>query len=80
MIGSATAVSLIPSLTERAEKVTMLQRSPTYMFSASRYSPSADLLRKMLPRRVAHLLIRLRNALLEGAIWFLARKTPGFMK
>jgi cation diffusion facilitator CzcD-associated flavoprotein CzcO len=81
VIGSgATAVSLIPSLAERAKKVTMLQRSPTYMFSASRYSPLADVLRKVLPRRVAHELIRLRNALFEGAIWFLARKTPGFMK
>ncbi|MGH3961131.1 MAG: FAD-dependent oxidoreductase, partial [Mycobacterium sp.] len=39
-----------------------------------------DLLRKMLPRSAAHLLIRLRNALFEGVIWFLARKTPGFMK
>ncbi|WP_293050826.1 NAD(P)/FAD-dependent oxidoreductase [Mycobacterium sp.] len=81
VIGSgATAVSLIPSLAERAAKVTMLQRSPTYMFAASRYSPSADLLRAVLPRRVAHPVIRLRNAVFEGAIWFLARKTPGFMK
>ena len=31
VIGSgATAVTLIPSLAERAAKVTMLQRSPTY--------------------------------------------------
>ncbi|MGH3552305.1 MAG: flavin-containing monooxygenase, partial [Mycobacterium sp.] len=81
VIGSgATAVSLIPSLTEKASKVTMLQRSPTYMISASKYSPLADALRKMLPRKVAHPIIRLRNALFEGAIWFLARKTPGFMK
>jgi cation diffusion facilitator CzcD-associated flavoprotein CzcO len=81
VIGSgATAVSLIPSLAERAGKVTMLQRSPTYMFSASRYSPFADLLRKVLPRRLAHPVIRLRSALFEGAIWFLARKTPGFMR
>ncbi|MBV9353551.1 MAG: NAD(P)/FAD-dependent oxidoreductase [Mycobacterium sp.] len=81
VIGSgATAVSLIPSLTEKAAKVTMLQRSPTYMFSASRYSLFADALRKVLPRRVAHLVIRQLKALLEGAIWFFARKTPGFMK
>lgn len=38
VIGSgATAVTLIPSLTDRAEKVTMLQRSPTYLISASKY-------------------------------------------
>jgi cation diffusion facilitator CzcD-associated flavoprotein CzcO len=34
----------------------------------------------VLPRRVAHLIIRQRNALLEGVIWFLARKSPGFVK
>src|ERR1700759_2304609 len=81
VIGSgATAMSLIPSLAEKASKVTMLQRSPTYLFSASKYSAAADLLRKVLPRRVAHLIIRKRNALLEGVICFLARKTPGFIK
>ncbi|MBO0879667.1 MAG: NAD(P)/FAD-dependent oxidoreductase, partial [Mycobacterium sp.] len=81
VIGSgATAMSLIPSLAENAAQVTMLQRSPTYLFSASKYSPSADALRKMLPRRIAHLIIRQRNALLEGMIWFLARKTPGFVR
>ena len=81
VIGSgATAISLIPSLTQKAEKVTVLQRSPTYLIAASRYSPLADALRKVLPRKVAHLIIRMRNALFEGAVWFLARKTPVFMK
>jgi cation diffusion facilitator CzcD-associated flavoprotein CzcO len=81
VIGSgATAMSLIPSLADKASKVTMLQRSPTYLFSTSKYSASADMLRKVLPGRVAHLIIRQRNALLEGMIWFLARKTPGFIK
>src|SRR6201996_6751611 len=78
VIGSgATAMSLIPSLAETATKVTMLQRSPTYLFSGPKYSPSADWLRKVLPSKVAHLIIRQRSALLEGMIWFLARKTPG---
>jgi cation diffusion facilitator CzcD-associated flavoprotein CzcO len=81
VIGSgATAMSLIPSLADKASKVTMLQRSPTYLFSASKYSASADRLRKVLPRRVAHLIIRQRTALAEGVIWFLARKTPGVIK
>ncbi len=81
VIGSgATAMSLIPALAEKAAKVTMLQRSPTYIFSGSRYSAFTELLRKILPRRVAHSIIRQRSALLEGVIWFLARKTPGFVK
>jgi cation diffusion facilitator CzcD-associated flavoprotein CzcO len=81
VIGSgATAMSLIPALAETAGKVTMLQRSPTYVFSGSRYSALTDALRKVLPRRVAHSIIRQRNALLEGLIWFLARTTPGLIK
>ncbi|HWF70688.1 MAG TPA: NAD(P)/FAD-dependent oxidoreductase, partial [Mycobacterium sp.] len=67
VIGSgATAMSLIPSLAEKAAKVTMLQRSPTYLFSASKYSPSVDFLRKVLPGKLAHLIIRQHKALLEG--------------
>jgi len=77
VIGSgATAVSLIPSLAEKAAKVTMLQRSPTYLGAAPRYSPVADWLRKVLPGRPAHLIIRQLNALLESVNWFLSRKTP----
>ncbi len=53
VIGSgATAVTLIPSLAERAAKVTMLQRSPTYLISAPKYSKVAAVARKLLPRRL----------------------------
>lgn len=81
VIGSgATAVTLIPSLTDRAEKVTMLQRSPTYMMSASKYSRVASIARIVLPRRASHNVIRMYNALLEAAFWFLSRKVPAFVK
>lgn len=81
VIGSgATAVSLIPRLCENAATVTMLQRSPTYLIAAPKTSPSADVLRKLLPSRWAHAIIRGRNALFEGLIWFVARKTPTVMK
>lgn len=59
VIGSgATAVTLIPSLTDRAEKVTMLQRSPTYLISASKYSTFAAVVRKALPPKTSHALAR----------------------
>jgi cation diffusion facilitator CzcD-associated flavoprotein CzcO len=45
VIGSgATAVSLIPSLAEKAEHVTMLQRTPSYMISAPQVEPTANAL------------------------------------
>jgi cation diffusion facilitator CzcD-associated flavoprotein CzcO len=81
VIGSgATAMSLIPALAEKAAKVTMLQRSPTYVFPASKYSPSAHWLRKVLPGKVAHSIIRQRDALTYGIFWFFSRKTPTYIK
>jgi cation diffusion facilitator CzcD-associated flavoprotein CzcO len=81
VIGSgATAMSLIPSLAEKAAKVTMLQRSPTYLFSAAKSSGPTNFVRKILPRRLSHSYARQSNALLEGVIWLLARMTPGFVK
>ena len=81
VIGSgATAMSLIPSLAEKAAKVIMLQRSPTYVFPASKYSTSADWIRKILPGKVAHSIIRQRDALTYGMFWFFSRKTPSYIK
>ncbi len=79
VIGSgATAATLIPSLTDRAEKVTMLQRSPTYMIAASRYSKFAAVVRKALPRKASHALIRMHVALTEAVFVFVSRKLPGW--
>jgi cation diffusion facilitator CzcD-associated flavoprotein CzcO len=81
VIGSgATAVSMIPSLTENAGHVTMLQRTPSYMSSAPRVDASANAMRRMLPLQVAHWIIRWRNAFVAGLVWFVARKTPRFGK
>ena len=81
VIGSgATAVTLIPSLAERAGKVTMLQRSPTYLISASKYGKAAAVARKVLPRKPAHLVIRMYSALTEAVFFFFSRKAPGLVK
>ncbi|BBZ49556.1 NAD(P)/FAD-dependent oxidoreductase [Mycobacterium heidelbergense] len=81
VIGSgATAVTLIPALAEKAAKVAMLQRSPTYLMSASKYSGFAAVARKALPRRASHLVIRMYNALTEAVFWFVSRKAPRFVR
>jgi len=81
VIGSgATAVTLLPSLSARAEKVTMLQRSPTYLISASRYGKVAAVARTVLPRKPAHLVVRMYSALAEAAFFFLSRKAPGLVR
>jgi cation diffusion facilitator CzcD-associated flavoprotein CzcO len=77
VIGSgATAVTLLPSLSDRAASVTMLQRSPTYLISAPKNRPSADILRKVLPRRISHLVIRYLTAVQEALFYRFAQKFP----
>ncbi|MET0996256.1 MAG: NAD(P)/FAD-dependent oxidoreductase, partial [Mycobacterium sp.] len=71
---------LIPSLTEKAAHVTMLQRSPSYLFSLPRIEPMAQAIRKVLPRKLAHSIIRWRNALFFWSMYLLARKAPNVMK
>jgi cation diffusion facilitator CzcD-associated flavoprotein CzcO len=81
VIGSgATAVTLIPSMTDRAAKVTMLQRSPTYMMAASKYGKVAPVVRKVLPRKAAHLVIRMYTALTETVFVFLSHKLPRLVR
>lgn len=81
VIGSgATAVSLIPSLTEKAAHVTMLQRTPSYMISATKIEPTAVGLRKVLPLKAAHWIVRWRNAMVGVVLWVVARKAPAFSK
>ena len=81
VIGSgATAVSMIPSLTDTAAHVTMLQRTPSYMLSAAKVEPTAILTHKLLPLRVAHWVVRWRNAFAGSLIWAVARKAPEFSK
>ncbi|MGD9618424.1 MAG: flavin-containing monooxygenase [Mycolicibacterium sp.] len=79
VIGSgATAISLIPALAQKASQVTMLQRSPTYMMSMPRIDPMVDFIRKMLPSRVSHSVVRFRNAMFHILTYFMFRKAPRF--
>jgi cation diffusion facilitator CzcD-associated flavoprotein CzcO len=77
VIGSgATAISLIPALAEKAAHVTMLQRSPTYMMSMARIDPMVDFIRKVLPRKLSHSVVRFRNAAFHILTYFMFRKAP----
>ncbi|PVH76665.1 FAD/NAD(P)-binding domain-containing protein [Cadophora sp. DSE1049] len=58
IIGSgATAVTLLPVLSEKAASVTMLQRSPTYILSALARD-RGSWIRNLLPSFIAHRLVR----------------------
>ena len=81
VIGSgATAVSLIPALTETAGHVTMLQRSPTYMLSAPRINPVVQAFRKVLPFKVAYRAARWFNGGSYYLTYWIARWAPNFSR
>jgi monooxygenase len=81
VIGSgATAVTLIPSLADKAAHVTMLQRSPTYIVSMPESDALANALRRFLPARVSGPMIRWFKALMTQASYFLSKRRPEFVK
>ncbi|HEX2709006.1 MAG TPA: NAD(P)/FAD-dependent oxidoreductase [Solirubrobacterales bacterium] len=81
VIGSgATAMTLVPALAKEAGKVTLLQRSPTYVVSMPGEDKLANLLRRFLPDQVAYPIVRWKNVLLQGLSYRLSRKRPALMK
>ena len=81
IIGSgATAVTLVPALAEKAQHVTMLQRSPTYIVSLPAADVIANTLRRFLPEKLVYSLSRWRRALLGIFIYQLSQRRPETMK
>jgi monooxygenase len=77
VIGSgATAVTIVPSMAERAAHVTMLQRSPTYILSRPDVDVVANYLRGRLPGLLGHGLARMKNVLLGLAFYQWCRRYP----
>jgi cation diffusion facilitator CzcD-associated flavoprotein CzcO len=81
VIGSgATAVTLVPAMTDRAAHVTMLQRSPTYILSMPAEDAIANTLRRVLGARRAYTVARWKNVLMGTLIYRLSRRRPGLLK
>src|SRR5262249_48967078 len=65
VIGSgATAVTLVPAMTDKAAHVTMLQRSPTYIVARPAKDATVNRLYAKLPERLARALARWKYILL----------------
>ncbi|MFS2318883.1 flavin-containing monooxygenase [Maricaulis sp. D1M11] len=81
IIGSgATAVTLLPSMTETAEHVTLLQRSPTYIAPRPTTDPVADVFRKILPGKIAYSLSRAKNILISILFFQIAQIWPDWVR
>jgi monooxygenase len=58
----------------------MLQRSPSYITVLPERDPVADALRRRLPAKLAHRLIRAKNVALSQGFYQLARRRPERVK
>lgn len=81
VIGSgATAVTIVPSVADKVKKVTMLQRSPTYMLPVNSRNWLRDLMFATLPAMVVHKANRVMWIILTYFVSILASYHPGIMK
>jgi cation diffusion facilitator CzcD-associated flavoprotein CzcO len=81
VIGSgATAITLVPTMAEKAGHVTMLQRSPTYLIPLPSTDKLTLALQKVLSPESAYRLTRARNISISRLLFQLSRKSPKTMR
>lgn len=77
VIGSgATAVTLVPEMSKLASKVTMLQRTPTYIMTLPSVDKVAGFFQRFLPQKMAYSIVRWKNILLGIFFFNASRKWP----
>ncbi|MER5888758.1 NAD(P)/FAD-dependent oxidoreductase [Streptomyces sp. NPDC001941] len=78
VIGSgATAITLLPAMAGTAARVTMLQRSPSYVLALPEMDPVTSLLQKLrAPARLTHAIARTRNIALQRGSYAFCRAYP----
>jgi monooxygenase len=81
VIGSgATAITLIPSMTDKANHVVMLQRSPSYIASIPATSSVAESLLRIFPKSTAFFITRWANILYELLMYQIMVAFPKYGK
>ena len=81
VIGSgATAVTLVPAMANDVAHITMLQRSPSYIFSVPGIDKISGVLQKFLPGKLVFGLARWRNIFLQRFIYKAAKRWPDKVK
>ena len=81
VIGSgATAVTVVPAMTDKAKHVTMLQRSPTYIVSVPAEDKLAMFMRKFLPDNWVFNMNRRRNIFIQLSLFYGSKRFPNFFR
>jgi monooxygenase len=77
VIGSgATAITLVPSMAEATEHITMLQRSPSYVMPLHSEDEMANRLRRVLPAQTAYRITRATHVALTYGFYQYFRRAP----
>ena len=81
VIGSgATAVTLLPAMADKTKHITMVQRSPTYIGALPNKDKVANGIKKILPKKIAHKVVRLKNILFSILFYNVSQRFPNFMR
>ncbi len=81
VIGSgATAVTLIPAMADDVEHITMLQRSPSYIFTLPAMDKISSFLDRFLPTKWVYGLARKRNIAVQRRLYQACRRWPNQMR
>ncbi|MGO1166361.1 MAG: flavin-containing monooxygenase [Janibacter sp.] len=77
VIGSgATAVTVVPAMAETAKHVTMLQRTPSYVFPQPEVDPFVQVLRRRLSPKAVQTAARVKNLGMQYFLYELSRVQP----
>ncbi|MFN2359840.1 MAG: flavin-containing monooxygenase [Marinobacter sp.] len=81
VIGSgATAITLVPAMAKQAAKVTMLQRSPSYIMAVPDTDKISKLLSAFLPKQWVFKLARQRNIAFQRGLYLACMRWPQIMR
>jgi monooxygenase len=81
VVGSgATAVTIAPAIVELGGKVTLIQRSPTWLVAVPTRDKWADHARAWLPERCAYRLNRWKNSARSLVTYWLCRRFPQLVR
>lgn len=77
VIGSgATAITLVPKIAETAKRVTLLQRSPSYLVNQATVDEFANFINRILPEKTAYMFNRWRKIASQRFTAIVRRKYP----
>ncbi|MEM8925523.1 MAG: NAD(P)/FAD-dependent oxidoreductase [Actinomycetota bacterium] len=82
VIGSgATAATIVPAMADKAEHITMLQRSPTYFATGRNHNELAQMLRELeVPDEWTHEIVRRKILFDQANITTMSREHPELVK